>query len=195
MHEKELSELCKKHDARAERMVFERYAASLRGVCYRYVNSASEAEDLLQDSFIKIFDSIESFTWRGEGSFSAWMRRIVVNTSINALNKKKRLRLVSLDNDDGLHNRIKASHDDEDSLLESISNAGVSPQQLLLLLNDLPEIYRIVFNLAVIDGLKHKEIADIIGIDESSSRSRLLRAKNMLREALSTILQRNTTTV
>lgn len=159
------------------------------------MNSVDETEDLLQDSFIKIFDSIDSFTWRGAGSFTAWMRRIVVNTTINALNKKKRLRFVSIDNEDGLNNHIAALHDEEDTLLESISNAGVSPQQLLQLLNQLPEMYRIVFNLAVIDGLKHREIAEIIGIDESSSRSRLLRAKNMLREALSTILQRNTTTV
>lgn len=195
MSEQELAEQCKRRNAKAERMTFDRYSAMLRGVCYRYVNSVEETEDLLQDSFIKIFDSIESFTWRGDGSFSAWMRRIVVNTAINALNKKKRLRLVSIDDEDGLSNRMKSSNDEDDSLLESLSNSGVSPQQLLQLLNGLPEMYKIVFNLAVIDGLKHKEIASMIGIDESSSRSRLLRAKTMLRESLTTILQRNTTAV
>lgn len=193
MHEKELSELCKKHDARAERMVFERYAASIRGVCYRYVNSASEAEDLLQDSFIKIFDSIQSFSWRGEGSFTAWMRRIAINTAINAHNKNKRMRLSSLDDDhDQLASHCESNTSDDNSLTETLAEAGIDTQQLLALLHALPEHYRVVFNLAVIDGLKHKDIASMMNIDESSSRSRLLRAKNMLRQSLETILKRKT---
>lgn len=174
-------------------MVFERYATSIRGVCYRYVNSASEAEDLLQDSFIKIFDSIQSFTWRGDGSFTAWMRRIAINTAINAHNKNKRLRISSLDADhDQLSNESDLHASDNNSLTESLAEAGIDSQQLLALLHNLPEHYRLVFNLAVIDGLKHKDIASMMNIDESSSRSRLLRAKNMLRQSLESILQRKT---
>jgi len=183
VHQKELAEQCKKQIASAERKVFELFAPMLRGVCFRYADGPDEAEDMLQEGFIRIFDTINSFSWKGEGSFTAWMRQVMVNNAINYYKKKKRMKLNYVESDNDFTD-IQDDVDDDDEGFEGILSMGVTQKDLLALLNELPEMYRVVFNLAVIDGMKHKEIAVILGIDESSSRSRLLRAKKLLKKAL-----------
>ncbi|MBK8806620.1 MAG: RNA polymerase sigma factor [Bacteroidales bacterium] len=187
MSEKVLAEQCVLRNTAAEREIFCRYNAMLRGICLRYAADADDAEDMLQEGFIKIFNSIESFTWKGEGSFSAWMRRVMVNNAINIYKKSKRMKSQFIDSAD-YEPYLTVADDqhgsDENSDLKNVMDAGITQEMLLDMLKQLPEKYSIVFNLAVIDGIRHKEIADSLGIDESSSRSRLLRAKMMLRKKL-----------
>jgi len=187
--QKELVEQCKRQVPKAERMVFELYAPMLRGVCFRYTDSADDVEDILQEGFIRIFDTIKTFEWKGEGSFTAWMRKVMVNNAINFYNKKRRLKIDYVESDSDFEIIISDKHDQDDSFgFEKILAMGITQQHLLALLMKLPEMYRITFNLAVIDGLKHKEIAEMLGVDESSSRSRLLRAKKMLKESLMVLI-------
>lgn len=183
MHQKELADQCKKRVGSAERKVFELFAPMLRGVCFRYADSPDEAEDMLQEGFIRIFDTINSFSWKGEGSFTAWMRQVMVNNAINYYKKKKRLKINYIESEADFID-IQEDSNEEDEGFGAILSLGVTQNDLLQLLFGIPEIYRVVFNLAVIDGLKHKEIGELLGIDESSSRSRLLRSKKLLKEAL-----------
>lgn len=187
MKEQDLAEQCKKRNTKAEKEVFLRYGAMLRGVCFRYATDADEAEDMFQEGFIRIFDTISSFNWQGNGSFTAWMRRVMVNNAINYYKKTKRLKLWNVESEDSFEHVPDENEEiqNEDPYgYSAIVAADISQQALLSILNQLPEIYKIVFNLSVIDGMKHKEIATILGIDESSSRSRLLRSKTMIRELL-----------
>ena len=183
MHQKELAEQCKKGIGSAERKVFELFAPMLRAVCFRYADNPDEAEDMLQEGFIRIFDTINFFSWKGEGSFTAWMRQVMINNAINYYKKKKRLKLSYVESEAEFTN-IEDEPEHENEGFGKILSMGITQQNLLNLLLTIPEIYRVVFNLAVIDGLKHKEIAAMLGIDESSSRSRLLRSKKLLRAAL-----------
>jgi len=183
VHQKELADQCKKRVGSAERKVFELFAPMLRGVCFRYADSPDEAEDMLQEGFIRIFDTINSFSWKGEGSFTAWMRQVMVNNAINYYKKKKRLKINYIESEADFID-IQEDSNEEDEGFGAILSLGVTQNDLLQLLFGIPEIYRVVFNLAVIDGLKHKEIGELLGIDESSSRSRLLRSKKLLKEAL-----------
>ena len=194
MKEKELSEKCLKRNADAEQELFVRYSAMLRGVCIRYAVDRNEAEDMLQEGFIKIFGTIGSFKWQGEGSFVAWMRRVMVNNAINLYKKNKRLKLSHVESDDDFEILDEMSNEElhEDTYgYNAVLASGITQQQLLTILLSIPEMYRVVFNLSVIDGLRHKEISQMIGIDESSCRSRLLRAKNMLREALKNYMKQS----
>jgi RNA polymerase sigma-70 factor, ECF subfamily len=183
VHQKELAEQCKKRVGSAERKVFELFAPMLRGVCFRYADNPDEAEDMLQEGFIRIFDTVNSFSWKGEGSFTAWMRQVMVNNAINYYKKKKRLKMTYVESDAEFTD-IQDEEINEDDGFGSILSLGITQSDLLAILMEIPEIYRVVFNLAVIDGLKHKEIGEMLGIDESSSRSRLLRSKKLLKEAL-----------
>jgi len=187
VNEELLAEQCKRRDEVAEREVFSRYAPMLRGICCRYAVDADEAEDMFQEGFVRIFDTIGSFKWVGDGSLAAWMRRVMVNNAINYYKKQKRHRLTHVEHDD---ETARISDDDgevadEDSFgFSGVLAAGITKQVLLEMLQQLPEMYRVVFNLAVIDGLRHKDIASMLGIDESSSRSRLMRSKTMLKASL-----------
>ena len=135
-------------------------------VCMRYTRHRMEAEDIIQEAFIKVFDNIEKFAFRG--SFEGWIRTIVVNTALKKCSKK------SFKNEQiGLINAPDLSADPE-------IFAQMNAQELLNLIEQLPDGYRIVFNLYVIDGYSHKEIAEMLGVGESTSRSQLVKARKML---------------
>ncbi len=157
-------------DTFAQRELYDLYAPSLLPIAVRYMGSRDAAEDILHDAFIKIFGGVKKFNYRGEGSLRAWMSRIVVNCSLEALRQRKALRVVSLDQD-------RVSLDVEDEPPE----VGRIPQEVLLsLIAELPEGYRTVFNLYCIEEYSHREIAQMMGINEKSSSSQLLRAKRLL---------------
>ena len=166
MTEFELIQGCLREDRATQRALFNRYAGKMMTVCLRYARHRMEAEDLLQDAFIKVFDNIHSF--EGKGSFEGWIRRIVVNTA--------------------LKNVSRHSFQKEGIGLEGISESSEDPsvfsqlseQELLKLISSLPKGYRICFNLYVIEGFSHREIGEMLHIEESTSRSQLVKARNML---------------
>ena len=148
------------------KMLYDRYAGYLTAVCARYIPDDDEVKDLLQESFIKIFQSMDRFSWRGEGSLKAWMTRIVVNDSLKALRKKKPLRLPETLSEDLV---------EEDPPFEAVPLKVIHE-----MIRRLPEGYRTVFNLFVFEDKSHKEIASLLGIKENSSASQLWHAKALL---------------
>jgi RNA polymerase sigma factor (sigma-70 family) len=165
---------CIRNDRQSQRALFERYSGVMLTVCRRYTRHEMEAEDILQDSLIKVFKNIDKFKF--EGSFEGWVRRIVVNTA--------------------LKNYKKSSVQKEDIGLEAYQEGAMEPtavanlgeEELLNMIAQLPDGYRVVFNLYVIEGYSHKEIADMLVVQESTSRSQLVKARRLLQEML---IQRN----
>lgn len=136
----------------------------------RYAQDLMEAEDMLQDAFIKVFQYIGQF--KSEGSFEGWIRRIVVNTAIRHLERKK----MTFKEIDEQHSQLPSLHP------ESISQLGEA--DLIKLINGLPEGYRMVFNLNVIEGYSHDEIAEMLNIQPGTSRSQLVKARKMLQQQI-----------
>jgi RNA polymerase sigma factor (sigma-70 family) len=147
------------------------YAPKFMSICLRYGGDAIEAEDMLQDGFIRIFAHIHQFKF--EGSFEGWMKRILVNVCLKQL-QKKRIQFVELPTDDFANAPFTQS--------SSYSNMG--EQDILQLIAALPDGYRLVFNLNIIEGFTHDEIAAMLGIQPSTSRSQLVKARKMLQHQI-----------
>jgi RNA polymerase sigma factor (sigma-70 family) len=169
--ELELIERCRLLDTRAQRTLYDRFAPKMLGVCRRYLSSREDAEDILVEAMFKVFENIESYS--GMGSFEGWIRRIVVNESLMFLRKRKML-LVEPETVD-LQNSL--SHSDPLSIEHQLA-----AQDILNLLDRLPIGYRTVFNLYVIEGYKHIEIAELLGISINTSKSQLILAKDRMRK-------------
>jgi len=161
---------CIKGRADCQRMLFEAYARKMMSVCLRYVVNHHDAEDILQEAFIKVFAHIQQFKF--EGSFEGWLRRIVVNTALKTLQKKK-LHFAEVN-----ETTIPAVSAD------ASASSSLQVEQLMKLLNSLPDGYRIVFNLYVIEGYDHEEIAKMLNIQTSTSRSQLVKARKMLQQKI-----------
>ncbi|MFR9611875.1 MAG: RNA polymerase sigma factor [Rikenellaceae bacterium] len=174
-------EKVKRKDVDAQRAIYMVYAGRLLAISIRYVGSRGVAEDILHDSFIKIFKSIDRFKYRGEGSLRAWMERITINTALEWLRSQKRD--IVLD-----ETYIPANSESEPSPSDIQS---ISQEQLLLFVKELPDGYRTVFNLFCIEGYSHREIAKELGINEKSSSSQLLRAKKLLASRIKTYLEKH----
>ena len=170
MTEQELIKGCKKQERNAQKYLYERYAPVLLGICRRYVKQMEDAEDVLLESFYKILSNIDQY--EGKGSFEGWMKRISVNESLMFLRKKHNFNL-SIES-----NHLEIAGDSigiEEMLFE---------QDILEVMDTLPTGYRTIFNLYVIDGLKHREIADELGISINTSKSQLIQAKRKLASLL-----------
>jgi RNA polymerase sigma-70 factor (ECF subfamily) len=163
---------CKKNDSRAQEILFNRYAKTLLGICCRYVKDRDDAEDILQETFIKIFHNISSL--KQIESAEGWMKRIAVNSSIAFLKEKQKIKFESAD---------KLYIAEENTEEEEIDK-DIKTEQILACLNLLPDGYRAVFNLYLVDGLSHKEIAEKLGIQEASSRSQYFKARKLLIELI-----------
>jgi RNA polymerase sigma-70 factor (ECF subfamily) len=172
MSDQQIIELCAKHDRKAQQELYDRYSRLLLGVCLRYATDKAEAEDILQDSFLKIFNSIKEFT--GSGSFVGWLRKIAVNTAITHYHKNLKYRY---------HIEIEEFVSTETGVM-SFEEDFFTSDELFGVLNELPAGYRMVFNLYAVEGYKHKEIAEILGIDTNTSKSQYSRAKAVIREKL-----------
>lgn len=155
-------------DASAMDMLYAEYADYLTGVCCRYISNEDDRKDVLQEAFIKIFTSIGSFNYRGEGSLKAWAARIVVNESLQYL--RQQCRWTPVDSDAPLPDQTDEEPPDPD----------ISEDRLVELIQQLPPGYRAVFNLFAIDGLSHKEIAQQLGITPATSASQYFKARAML---------------
>ena len=170
--EKELLRLIKKGDAEARHLMYKQYVRYLAAVCSRYISNDEDLKDVLQESFLRIFSSIGTFNYQGEGSLKAWMSRITLNESLKWLKQNKSLELVEIG-------------DEELDIPEDAPDIeGVPTDVIYQMIRSLPDGYRTVFNLFVIDGKSHREIAQMLGIKESSSASQLHHAKAMLAEKI-----------
>ena len=171
MEEQVLAERCRQGDNLARKELYEQYAGRMLGVCLRYAGDRETAQDLMHDGFLKLFDSFDKFTWRGEGSLRAWMERVMVNTVLQYLRK----------------NDVMSQ-----SAAPDASAVDTIPQKVLMqFISELPAGYRTVFNLFVFEDKSHKEIARLLGINEKSSASQLVRAKAALAAKVKEWMKRN----
>lgn len=169
--EEELIKQCLKNDNRALEQLYEQYAPKMYGVCLRYAKNQMEAEDILQEGFIKVYKNLHRF--QNKGSFEGWIRRTFVNTAINHYKKNLRYaREMDIEN-------VEIENNKATKILDKIST-----DELMALIQRLPEGYRVVFNLNVIEGYTHKMIGQMLGISENTSKSQLLRAKRLLQDKI-----------
>ena len=183
MEEQELAEQCRRGDNRARQQLYERYAAHLYGICLRYVSDRDTAQDLLHDGFLHIFRSMDKFQWRGPGSLGAWMDRVMVNQLLQYLRKEQPVERVEY---------LEQLPDVEDEADCTLAEA-VPPEVVMELVRQLPTGYRSVFNLYVVEGKSHREIASLLGIREKSSASQLARAKSVLAQGIRRWMEENGT--
>lgn len=170
MEEKELTELCRQGNNRARKELYEQYAGRMLGICLRYTGDRDTAQDLLHDGFLKIFGSFDKFSYRGDGSLRAWMERIMVNESLQFLRKNHVMSQMTALED------APETYDEPDA-----AEVDIIPQKVLMhFIEELPAGYRTVFNLYTFEDKSHKEIAQLLGINEKSSASQLFRAKSAL---------------
>lgn len=169
--EHELLRAIRHGDRVAMKAFYDRYSPQLATVCYRYVDDPDDVKDVLQESFVKMFEAIGRFDYRGEGSLRAWATRIVVNESLRFIGRRRRLCEVSTPE--------SALPDLPDDLPEP-DLADVPAAVILDMIRDLPAGYRTVFNLYVFEGRSHRDIAALLGISENTSASQLHRARKML---------------
>lgn len=170
---KELIERSKRGERKSQYQLYSCYSRAMFNICVRMLNSVPEAEDVLQDAFSDAFSNLSSF--RYEASFGSWLKRLVVNHCINHL-KKKRVNLVHHD-DMAMFDEPEESPDNKEDLQLEVKKIHQAMQQL-------PEGYRIIFSLYLLEGYDHTEISEILGISESTSKSQYLRAKGKIREIL-----------
>lgn len=166
----ELIERCKANERKAQEMLYKQFASKMLGVCMRYAVDKMEAEDMLQNGFIRVFQKLADF--RGEGSFEGWIRRIMVHSSIEYYRKHhKMLQVADLD-----------EHNEPSVNAAAMANLGA--KDLMALIQRLSPGYRMVFNLYAIEGYSHREIGEIMGVSEGASKSQLSRARAILKEQI-----------
>ena len=170
MTEIELIKGCLREDRECQRELFDRYAGKMLTVTRRYARHLPEAEDLLQDAFVKVFNNLAKF--EGKGSFEGWIRRIVVNTALKNYNRSS------------YQKENIGLPDYHDEPVDAVAIANLGEEELLREIAALPDGYRMVFNLYVIEGFSHKEIAEQLDISENTSKSQYSRAKTHLREMI-----------
>jgi RNA polymerase sigma-70 factor (ECF subfamily) len=172
MADQKLFEQCKINDPKAQRALYDRFKAVLMGLCRRYARDRDDAQDMLQETFIKIFSRIQQVT--SAETLEGWMKSVAVRTAIDHYNKKKRTEIFTYST-----NEYDVAGTTHEIILDNFSD-----EYLITIINDLPEGARFVFNLSVVEGYSHTEIAGMLGISESTSRSQLHYAKQLLKEKL-----------
>jgi RNA polymerase sigma factor (sigma-70 family) len=167
MDEYKLVKDCLRNRLQAQRQLYELFAPPMLGVCYRYTKSVADAEDVLQEGFVKVFKNLHQY--KGEGDLGAWIRRIMVTTAINYLKKNARYQRELVFNDEPLH---AVSNDDPELRLEA--------KELAALIRQLPPGYQTIFNLHAVEGYTHVQVGEMLGIKEGTSRSQYARARALL---------------
>lgn len=158
---------CLKGKAAAQKQLYDEYASAMLGVCYRYTKSLEDAEDVLQDGFVRVFTFLQQYN--DEGELGAWIRKIMVNTALNYLKKSKKYQHDLLFDNAELH---VITNENPEILLNAKELAG--------LIRQLPTGYQTIFNLYAIEGFSHVEIGQMLGISENTSRSQYMRARHLL---------------
>ncbi len=176
MTEEQLSIRLKQGDNMARKALYERFAGRLLALCYRYVGNREEAEDVMHDAFIQVFERIDKFHYKGEGSLAAWLTRVFTNYSLSYLSRTR-----------------KFVTDDAEAIPDMADDDPPPPQidtrEIMRLIAELPTGYRTVINLYLIEGWSHAEIAAELHIKESTSASQYLRAKKLLQQKITDYLK------
>jgi len=168
---RDIIELCKAGNQKAQKQLYQLYSTAMFGICCRMMSGRQEAEDMLQESFTEAFMSLDSF--RYESAFGSWLKKITVNKCINALKKKKGLFVTE-------ENIPEIAEGDEDYELPSSLNV----KNVIDAMEQLPEGYKVVFSLYLIEGYDHSEISQILGISEATSKSQFSRAKKRVKDLI-----------
>ena len=164
----QLIENCKVDDTKAQGELYKLFSSKLFSVCLKYSRSYAEAEDNLQDAFLKIFDKIEQY--KNKGSFEGWLKRITINTVLQRYRNEKVFDIVN----ENVIEEVELEVDED----------AVSIDYLLQIIQELPDRYRLVFNLYVLDGYSHKDIANMLDINIGTSKSNLARARHSLKQTI-----------
>ena len=164
----QLIEQCKKNDAKAQSQIYKLYASKLFSLCLKYSRNYAEAEDNLQDAFVTIFKKISQF--KNKGSLEGWMKRITINTALQCY---RSVGVFDIINEDQIEDVTVEINEDE-----------ISIDFLLAIIQELPDRYRLVFNLYALDGYSHKEVAEMLNISTGTSKSNLARARLILKEKI-----------
>ncbi len=159
---------CKKNDTKAQSQLYKLFSSKLFSVCLKYSRNYAEAEDNLQDSFVTIFKKIKQYN--NKGSFEGWIKRITINTALQRYREKSVFKIVN----EGNIEDVSVAIEDDD----------ISIDYLLKIIQELPDRYRLVFNLYVLDGYSHKEVANMLNITTGTSKSNLARARFILKEKI-----------
>ncbi len=171
LDERKIIDLCIAGNALAQKALYDRFSKMLYGICLRYAANEEEAQDILQDGFVKIFTKLDTFKF--EGSFEGWLKRIIVHTAIEAYRKKV--------------DTSRIQDFEYESSLSTPDEKNLEVEELLKIIQDLPKGYRLIFNMYAIEGYTHAEIAKKLSISEGTSKSQLSRARiylqNKLKEA------------
>ncbi|MEI9942673.1 MAG: RNA polymerase sigma factor [Chitinophagaceae bacterium] len=176
--ESDLIRGCLAGDRRMQEELYSRFSPRMYAVCLRYAGNAEEAEDILQESFIKVFRKLDTF--RSEGSFEGWIRRVFVNTAIEHFRRKRYLQPVTEKEENTMEGNYL-------SVLDTLAE-----RDIMELVQELSPGYRTVFNMYVVEGYTHKEIGDMLGISEGTSKSQLSRAKVILQDMVKKYLEQRT---
>jgi RNA polymerase sigma-70 factor (ECF subfamily) len=169
--EAELIQGCKNKISSHQRLLFERYAGKMMSVCLRYANDQHTAQEILQTGFIKLFDKIHQF--RGEGSFEGWMKRVFVTVALRELSKRK------------INFREIGDMETNAVTQDPSVFSKISEEDIHAMIKKLPDGYRTVFNMHIIEGYSHDEIASLLNIQATTSRTQLLKARKMLQGLIS----------
>lgn len=169
---KEVIELCKKGNPKAQFRLYQLYAKAMYNICYRMMNNQAEAEDMLQEAFTDAFKKLSSF--RYESNFGSWLKKIVINKCINEIKRRK----IDLQFFDDL-----PAQDHSEEEVENYRE-GLSVENIKKAMNILPKGSRLIFSLYLLEGYDHKEISQILNISESNSKSQYMRAKRKIKEHL-----------
>lgn len=160
---------CMEGDRRMQKLLYDQFSSKMYAVCLRYMGNSDDAQDILQEGFIKVFRNLEKF--RGDGSFEGWLRRIFVNTAIEQIRKRK--------------TDLSLTEKEEVIELKAVSALdNINEKDLLQIVSELSPGYRTVFNMYVVEGFNHKEISEALGISEGTSKSQLARARMILQEKI-----------
>ncbi len=171
MTEQDLVRGCIQGKRQFQQELFQRYAGKMLAVCLRYARHRMEAEDMLQDAFVKVFEHLGQFQFKG--ALEGWIRRIVVNTAVKTFDRKS-----------FTHEQIGIDPNWDSASDLPLGDVQLQEEDLLNMINQLPDGYRIVFNLYALEGYSHQEIAEMLGIQESTSRSQLVKARKQLQTQL-----------
>jgi RNA polymerase sigma factor (sigma-70 family) len=158
---------CLRGKLQAQRELYELFAKSMLGICYRYTRSVKDAEDVLQEGFVKVFHNLSQY--KNEGELGGWIRRIMVNTALNFLKRNRRYQEEMYFTEEYLHPVV-----DDDPVIR------IQAKELADLIRQLPHGYQVIFNLHAVEGYSHVEIGELLGISDGTSRSQYSRARNLL---------------
>lgn len=173
--ESDLINGCIEGSRKMQEELYSRFSSKMYAVCLRYASDAEEAQDILQEGFIKVYKKLDSF--RGDGSFEGWVRRIFVNTAIEHFRRRRYLQPVTEREENTIEGKSVSALD------------GLAEKDILALIQQLSPGYRTVFNMYVIEGYSHKEIGEMLGISEGTSKSQLSRAKVILQEFVKNFIE------